>query len=43
MELAQRSSNTGKVDVRSIVVVVLPTRNCLMREYPYPNRGKWGF
>lgn len=33
--LAQRSSNTGKVDVRSIVVVVLPTRNCLMRECPY--------
>jgi len=35
VELAQRSSNTGKVDVRSIVVVVLPTRNCLMRECPY--------
>ena len=29
-----RSSKTGMVAVRSIVVVVLPTRNRLMREWP---------
>lgn len=31
----QRSSSTGSAVVRSIVVVVLPTRNCLIRECPY--------